>query len=69
MHTPSDVTLPRELIETLVDSLRNLTTGIEEMLRYFEYVETRNSARHNSAMRLVQRMLPHLDQEDDDDDD
>ena len=61
--------MPRALIENLVDSLRNLTTGIEEMLRHFEYVEARDSARHNSVMHLVQRMLPHLNLEDDDDDD
>ena len=68
MNTPSDVTLPRELIHTLVESLRNLTTGLDELLRHFEYVEARNSARHDQAMRLVQRMLPHLDLEDDGDD-
>ena len=65
---PADVPLPRDLIENLVDSLRSLTTGLEEMLRHFEYVEARDSARHNSVMSLVQRMLPHLNLEDDDDD-
>lgn len=61
------IVLPRELIHTLVESLRTLTTGLEEMLRHFEYVEARDSARHNSVMSLVQRMLPHLSLEDDDD--
>ena len=42
--------------------------ALEEMLRHFEYVEARDSARHNSVMHLVQRMLPHLNLEDDDDD-
>ena len=65
----ADIVLPREIIHTLVDALRNLTTGLEEILRHFKYVEARDSARHDSVMFLVHQMLAHFGQEGDDDDD